>query len=305
MKKLECLAVLVLSSTATLSIFAAEPRCPGNIASVPIHLVNRYLFMVQVTIDHSGPYNFLLDTGTQTTTVDTSLAGELHLSLQGSPVIDGIGFQAKASSACLDLVDVGAHAVPNQKALVYDLHNVQAAGLPIRGVLGEDFLEHFDMLLDNAHSMLCLDDSGAMRAGMKGSRTPLVSQGKAAGIDGLSRSLIIEARLSDQSAPVRLWLDSGTNASLLFKPSETLAGKLDRTRPLDGTGGNAAQTSYLPLPAQDMTVASLKLQKVPFLTPATAQKNLQVTEFDGLLTTWLFRRVFVDHDDRFAVLEPW
>ena len=47
MKKIECLAVLVLSST-TLSTFAAEPRCLGNVASVPLHLVNRYLFMVQV-----------------------------------------------------------------------------------------------------------------------------------------------------------------------------------------------------------------------------------------------------------------
>src|SRR5215831_1120649 len=47
MKKIECLAVLVLSST-TLSTFAAEPRCLGNIASVPLHLVNRCLFMVQV-----------------------------------------------------------------------------------------------------------------------------------------------------------------------------------------------------------------------------------------------------------------
>src|SRR5215469_16432398 len=47
MKKIECLAVLVLSSTM-LSTFAAEPRCPGNIASVPLHLVTRYPFMVQV-----------------------------------------------------------------------------------------------------------------------------------------------------------------------------------------------------------------------------------------------------------------
>jgi hypothetical protein len=294
---------LVLAATV-VSTLVAETHCPGNVASLPFRLVNRYLFVVAVSINHSGPYEFLLDTGTQTTTVDRSLAGQLHLDLEGAPVIDGIGFQATASSARLEFLAAGSHAVTGLKVLVYDLRNLQAAGLPVRGVLGEDFLEHFDMLIDNAHSLLCLDESGAMRAGMKGQRTPLVSQAQGAGIDTLSRSLIVEARLSDQTEPVRLWLDSGSNVSLLFKPSEYLAGKLDRTRSLQGTGGNAAQTSYLALPAQDMKIASLKLQNVTFLTPAVAQKNLQVTEFDGLLSTWLFRRIFIDHTDHFAILDP-
>ena len=51
--------------------------------------------------------------------------------------------------------------------------NLQSADLHIQGILGEDFLEHFDMLIDNAHSLLCLDDTGAMRAGVKGTHIPL------------------------------------------------------------------------------------------------------------------------------------
>jgi hypothetical protein len=294
----------VVLGMSMVSAMNAETRCPGNVDSLPLQLVNRYLFIVSVSINRSGPYNFLLDTGTQTTTIDRLLAGELHLNMQGASVIDGIGFQAAASSTRIDLIVAGTHAVPNQKALVYDFHNLQAAGMPIRGVLGEDFLEHFDMLIDNVHRVLCLDDSGAMRAAMKGPRTPLVSQGQSAGIDALSRSVIIEARLSDEAEPVRLWLDCGTNVSLLFKPSEYLAGKLDRTQLLQGTGGNATQTSYLTLPAQDMKIASLKLRNVAFFTPASPQRNLKVTEFDGLLTTWLFRRVFIAPADHFAILEP-
>jgi len=189
--------------------------------------------------------------------------------------------------------------------VVYNFPKREAGGLPIRGVLGEDFLEHFDMLIDNAHGLLCLDDSGAMRAGMKGAHTPLVSSGQAADSDTSSRSLIVEVRLSDETEPVRLWLDCGANVSFLFKLSEYLSRKVDRRGVLPGIGGNTAQTSYLALPMQDMKIASLKLQNVAFLTPAVAQKNLQVTEFDGLLSTWLFRRVFIDHADHFAVLEAW
>jgi len=123
--------------------------------------------MVPVSINRSGPYQFLLDTGTQTTTVDPSLATELGLATQGVESIAGVGFQTSASSAQLNLLEIGSHTVVNQKVLVYSLRNLQLSGLNIQGVLGEDFLEHFDVLIDNAHSLLCLDDSPAMRAGVK------------------------------------------------------------------------------------------------------------------------------------------
>lgn len=278
-------------------------RCPGNVASVPLHLVNRYLFVVAVSINHAGPYNFLLDTGTQTTVIDQSLAGELRLDLEGTPVVEGIGFAAKASSARLDQLAIGSHAVANQPALVYKL---PAGGvLPVRGILGEDFLEHFDMLIDNGHSLLCLDDSGAMRADMKGPRIPLVYSGQASGGDKRSMPLLIEAHLSDRAEPLHLWLDTGANVSFLFKLSDYLLRRLDRTQPFQVFGGNAAQTSYLALPGQDMEIASLRLHDVSFFTPAATQKNLQVAEFDGLLSTWLFRRVFIDHANHLAVLESW
>jgi hypothetical protein len=37
-----------------------------------------------------------------------------------------------------------------------------------RGVLGEDFLEHFHLLIENVHKLLCLDSSGAMRVDVRG-----------------------------------------------------------------------------------------------------------------------------------------
>ena len=66
--------------------------------------------------------------------------------------------------------------------------------------------------------------------------------------------------MSDESEPVRLWLDCGANVSFLFRLSEYLARKVDRRGLLQGMGGNAAQTSYLALPVQDMKIASVKLQ---------------------------------------------
>jgi hypothetical protein len=296
-----CWIASLLLVTDALPLLGA-PRCPGNVASVPLHLANRYLFIVAVTINHAGPYNFLLDTGTQTTAIDQSLAGELHLDLQGAPVVEGIAFSVTASSAHLDQLAVGTHAVANHTSLVYKFPAEGA--LPARGILGADFLEHFDMLIDNSHGMLCLDESGAMRSAMSGLRTPLVSSSPASG-GGSFGPILVEAHLPDRTGPVRLWLDTGANVSFLFNLSDYLVRRLDRSQPLQGMGGNAVQTSYLALPAEDLQLASLKLPHVSFLTPAVTQKNLQMMEFDGLLSTWLFRRVFIAPEDHFAILESW
>ena len=107
-------ASFVLAATIVPAL-PAEPLCPGNVASVPLRLVNRYQMIVEVSVNHSGPYNFLLDTGTQMTMVDPALAAELHLNTQGSAGVAGVGFLASAPFAQLDLLEVGSHAVANQK----------------------------------------------------------------------------------------------------------------------------------------------------------------------------------------------
>jgi hypothetical protein len=55
-------ASFVLAATIVPAL-PAEPRCPGNVASVTLHLTNRHQTIVAVSVNHSGPYNFLLDTG--------------------------------------------------------------------------------------------------------------------------------------------------------------------------------------------------------------------------------------------------
>ncbi len=121
-------ASFVLAATIVPAL-PAEPHCPGNVASVPFRLVNRYQMIVAVSVNHSGPYNFLLDTGTQVTMVDPSLAAELHLNTQGSAEVAGVGFLASAPFAQLDLLEVGSHAVANQKVLVFDFQNSHSVDL--------------------------------------------------------------------------------------------------------------------------------------------------------------------------------
>ena len=118
--------------------------------------------IVGVSINHSGPYDFLLDTGTQMTVVDLTLAADLHLRSSGNANVAGVSFQGPALYAKLDRFEVGDHVATNQAVLVYNMKNVQAAGFALRGLLGEDFLSRYDVLIDKAHNVLCIDDTGAM-----------------------------------------------------------------------------------------------------------------------------------------------
>ena len=291
-------------AVAVIPALTAETRCPGNVESLPFRLVNRYQIIVAVYLNHSGPYNFLLDTGTQITLIDPSLATDLHLSTQGSAEVAGVGFHSAATFAQLDLVEVGKRAVTNQKVLMYDLQHLEAAHQAVRGILGEDFLEHFDMLIDNAHSLLCLDDSDRMRADLKGPHIALQRLAQGANSSSLPEMLIISAHLSDGMRPVRLKLDSGTDTSFLYNTSEYMALAQPRGASFLGRGAGGAQRTFAALPPQDIRVGSVQFSRVPFVTFAGTRKDSRAVDFDGLLSLSQFRRIFICHSDHYAVLEP-
>ena len=296
--------VFVVLATAVVSTLTAETHCPGNAASLPLRLVNRHLMIVPVFINRSGPYDFLLDTGAQMTTLDPTLAVELRLDKQREALVEGIGSRQSASLAHLDVLEAGSHAVANQRVIVSDLKNLQSTGLRIRGILGEDFLEHFDMLIDYAHRLLCLDDTAAMRSSVKGPHVALVAGPEAAEGAALPKLLIVEARLSEATRPVRLMLDSGANIPFLYHPSEYLAMGSKRDTSLQGAGMNGAQQFLQALPPQTVKIGSVKIPDLSFRTIAGPRTNARATDVDGLLTMGLFRRVFIDHTDQFVVLEP-
>ena len=62
-----------------LSNLQAEPQCPGNIVSVRYHSLWGSQLAIPVTIEGSGPYEFMVDTGSEFTIIDPALAAELQL----------------------------------------------------------------------------------------------------------------------------------------------------------------------------------------------------------------------------------
>jgi hypothetical protein len=61
-----------------------ESRMRFPSLALPFRTVNRHQMIVPVSINHAGPFSFLLDTGTQMTMVEPALAAALHLETTGN-----------------------------------------------------------------------------------------------------------------------------------------------------------------------------------------------------------------------------
>jgi hypothetical protein len=288
-----------------LPILHSETHCPGNLASLPFHLAHNSRIIVPVVINRIGPFDFLVDTGTQFTVVDPLLAAELHLKTQGLAEVVGVGFSTHASFAYLDLLEAGSHSVANHPVEVQDLQPLQAAQLHIRGIIGGDFLRHFDVLMDYAHSVLCLDDTKVMQTAVKGGHIALVTQPQTPDEVSLTTLLIIPVHLSGFGARrLLLALDSGANASFPFNHAVILAPGLLEPGQRDGYGVDGVKRKFSILSPQSMQIGSINIPQISFAVPVESGENALTSEEDGLLATVLFRRVFISYADRFVVLEP-
>src|SRR3984885_14980436 len=172
--RIRCLFAVSLGSIVLPSI-KAESHCPGSVASVTPRFVQHALIVIPVRINQAGPFDFMVDTGSQVTVVDPSLASELHLKPQGTVGLITVASYLHAPLTVLDTLEAASHVVEKPLAVVQDLGQVQAADPRIRGVLGESFLTRFDLLIDYAHKLLCLDETGAMRERVRGERIPLMA----------------------------------------------------------------------------------------------------------------------------------
>jgi hypothetical protein len=111
----------------------AEPHCPGNVAPLHFHPSQLSVVITSVIIDHSGPFDFMVDTGAQITTIDSSLAAELHLSSLGTVGIVGVAdYTQHAPLVRVHVLEAGTHAVKDLSVAVQNLGALHSLGPPVR-----------------------------------------------------------------------------------------------------------------------------------------------------------------------------
>jgi Aspartyl protease len=282
----------------------AESRCPGSAASVTPRFVQRAVIIIPVRINHAGPYDFMVDTGSQVTVIDPSLALELDLKLRGTVGLVSVASYAQASVTVLDRLEAGSHLVENPLAVVHDLRDLRTADPRIRGVLGENFLAHFDLLIDYAHKLLCLDDTNSMRESVRGEHIPLVPPQDPESELPFMERLVVSVQLSGTGTrKILLQLDSGSDGPILYARTKEPDLMIMHQATRQGANMSKAQQAFAVLPPQDMRIGSRILGRISFVTPVSSEDKVPSRQEDGLLPTELFQRVFISSSDHYVIFD--
>jgi hypothetical protein len=302
------MSILKFAAAVTLTALAqtalhGEKRCPGNLPSVPLRVLQGALIVAPVTINGSGPYDFLVDTGAQITTIDSRLAEQLNLRTEGVTGVSGVADFGRKNFVRLTQAEIGGHVVNDVLAVVDDLVQLHHADEKIRGIVGEDYLAHFDLLIDNRHQMFCLDATGTMAVEIKGAHVALEQPYGPDHDMPFTRPLVFSARLGGGGNALLFRLDSGSNAPVIYAERGR-----ERSVPANAqilkTSVNGAEQGFAVLEPQDLDVGSQRVRRVSFVQPMNSAGAASVHREDGVLPTALFQSVFVSYQSKFAILVP-
>jgi hypothetical protein len=260
-----------------------------------------------VTINGSGPYDFMVDTGSQLTVIDPALASQLRLEPEGSTGLTAVSSSLRAQLVMPETVEAASHSVSRLLVAVSSLGQIQATHTNFRGILGETFLAHFDLLIDYGHKILCIDDGSRLRESLRGERIPLQVQEDRQSDIGLPHPYLISAHVRGSGKQNRLlWLDSGAEVALVYDDfrnsiSDSIFSTGDRLT-AQATSAVAGKQSFKVLAPEDVMIGRTLLPAIVFVTPLGMSQARH--REDGLLPTTLFRRVFLSYAEHFAVLDP-
>jgi hypothetical protein len=221
-KLLPLLAVcagLLLGGCSTLSApFRHEPPRPGRtklgspLVILSSQTLGNYL-IVEAKWDRSGPYHFLIDTGSSVTLVTPALAkryGTKDLPGVETPhvhVKSAEGATAELPSATLERIELGDAYFDDVPVLIYDCAPLSAhLGLKIDGILGFPLFRETILTLDYPHNRAMLQRIG----------TPGLVPGTAIPFDESAKIPLISVRLGDRTFITLL--DSGSDAPLSLNP---------------------------------------------------------------------------------------
>jgi hypothetical protein len=295
----------LISRAIALCLFAftvpASAALPDeNTVRISFTTVDRFLIVVPVSINGAGPFNFLLDTGATNSDIDRGLADQLSLPGVGEHEVTGIQAKVRLSIVHAQSISVAGRTVRDLNLNVLTKTN----GLPskVNGILGEDFLGNFDLLIDNGHHVIELQQGvGPMSDMFEGERLPVKLETT---IDGqyVNHTLIVTGSSSELGRKqISLLLDSGVNYLYLFGGEQSLGG---------GAIHQECSAATLSDPSNQFIcihklLPQLRLgnKKVESLI-AIAQLPTTRAYTEGLMPTSAFNSIFISHSQRFVILDP-
>ena len=287
---------ILLSFCCAVSACAASHAESDTNTHLRVRTIAGYLMVVRVSINDRGPFDFLIDTGTNTTLIDPQLATELALQPKDRLKLASLASARDVPRYFFQTFRIGPASVSNQEALAVPLTQLTALDHKIRGVLGMNFLLQFSFRLDYEHRTLDLypfPESAQVPAGL---RVPVEINE--------SRLLIEVGSDASPSGSWRLALDSGIAQFLVFQ---------DRIAASERSCGNANCLMQVATNLADHRASTILLHDVsiagahlPETQVVVLHNDLQKPSDhqDGLLPAAPFRSVFFDRTNATVIFSP-
>jgi len=258
---------------------------------IRIHLVRDTMIVISLMADNQGPFDFVLDTGADLTVVDPSLAGRLSLvSLRDTQQTTLAGDQTLRVSLVATL-SAGPARVDNLPVMIQDLSGLRKMVPQIEGIVGQNFLSHFNYLLDYRKRVLLIEHDNEIRAAIDGNHLPMETNDH--------RMVIATQVQSGGLKTLRLILDSGASSIVLMR-------RASKAIDPPAQSSRVSLTSSGPVQLQMGTIQSLMVGSQHFREITVALTAIEVEERigDGLLPMSLFRAIYVNNCEAFVVLNP-
>jgi len=290
--------VFCLAFAPACKVFPEQIEPTPQTFTIKIKLDERSMIIVPVSVNGAGPYDFVMDTGCAKTIVDRKLASELSLPQVGERTVVGVLASAKLSVVHVDSLSLGGATVSGGELFSADHAANVTSG--VRGVLGEDFLRNFDVLIDYRHRVVRLESApGSMAETAVGEH--LLLQLAATNHGKLTHNrLIISGRIQELGdAPMSLLLDSGANQLTLFR--DNLGPGENQAEPI--SAGNLGQWITSSAAARRICSLDLGHSSVSNLV-VIALSRRDAVDSDGLLPTSQFHSILISHFGRFVILNP-
>jgi predicted aspartyl protease len=283
-------------------VIVAKPlaaSAPNAEFSVPVHTLKGYLMVVSVFVNDRGPFDFLVDTGTNTTLIDPQLARELGLEPVGRMSLVRLNKSVPVDRYFLQTFRVGAASVSHLEALAAPLAELQAIRGKIRGVLGTNFLLQFSFLLDYDQQRFAVFPLPEQAHAPEGVRVRVEIHDW--------RILVPVTSPASPAGTWKLCLDSAISELLVFEGRTAASGRgMDRCGQvtcLMQVATNLSRQNAASVRVRNLGIAEAHLQDVPavvlhneLLSPSDPS--------DGLLPASLLRSVFFDRTDASVVFSP-
>lgn len=285
-----CLGWLLIANNLAQGSVRANP-------SVQFKLINNYLIVVAVEVNGEGTFNFLLDTGTNTTLITPELSRRLNLRpTDRIELITVAGSQILPRSQ-LHSLSIGSKSLSNVEALSADLPEIRQLDSNVSGVIGQNFLSQFNYMLDYRNRRIEFEEGDELETRLSGGRLSIErDEGKC---------IVVARPMSASKSARRFVLDTALSGLVLFDSNARISDLDVEHSPhsLISISTNAGKDT-----ARLGVLRSLQIGNETFrdLPVALIQSSTTIgsRSEDGLLPASLFRTIYFNNKRNYVIFNP-